>query len=270
MIKQGERKRGGGGGRRNSFVKLSRWAGIIIIIYCSNCSLEFPHFLPSYLDENEYYEINVATRIIIFIFVRLFRTKFFQSIFCRRRSTRNPAWCVKTSIKVLEASSLKSLFYGHPRVSKIIPRNLSGSGFVDFHFRTGSHPKLGDLNCLRWLFKSFSFLLFFYFEEKLNLTDCLSENWTSFLSSNSIIYSFFNYSWILTANKSCFFFFRNFSDFRYPFISKIILHSFFSIVIPIFYHFPFFSFFFFLALPFYERIIKSYLFFLSPPYLPFV
>lgn len=243
MIKQGERKRGGGG-RRNSFVKLSRWTGIIIIIYCSNCSLEFPHFLPSYLDENEYYEINVATRIIIFIFVRLFRTKFFQSIFCRRRSTRNPAWCVKTSIKVLEASSLKSLFYGHPRVSKIIPRNLSGSGFVDFHFRIGSHPKLGDLNCLRWLFKSFSFLLFFYFEEKLNLTDCLSENWTSFLSSNSIIYSFFNYSWILTANKSCFFF-RNFSDFRYPFISKInLLHSFFSIVIPIFYHFPFFSFFF--------------------------
>lgn len=204
------------------------------------------------------------------IYFRLFRTKFFQSIFCRRRSTRNPAWCVKTSIKVLEASSLKSLFYGHPRVSKIIPRNLSGSGFVDFHCRTGSHPKLGDLNCLRWLFKSFSFLLFFYFEEKLNLTDCLSENWTSFLSSNSIIYSFFNYSWILTANKSCFFFFRNFSDFRYPFISKIIFHSFFSIVIPIFYHFPFFSFFFFLALPFYERIIKSYLFFLSPPYLPFV
>lgn len=203
------------------------------------------------------------------IYFRLFRTKFFQSIFCRRRSTRNPAWCVKTSIKVLEASSLKSLFYGHPRVSKIIPRNLSGSGFVDFHCRTGSHPKLGDLNCLRWLFKSFSFLLFFCFEEKLNLTDCLSKNWTSFLSSNSIIYSFFNYSWILTANKSCFFF-RNFSDFRYPFISKIILHSFFSIVIPIFYHFPFFSFFFFLALPFYERIIKSYLFFLSPPYLPFV
>lgn len=203
MIKQGERKRGGGG-RRNSFVKLSRWAGIIIIIYCSNCSLEFPHFLPSYLDENEYYEINVATRIIIFIFVYFERN--FSSLFSVDDQQGIQHGCVKTSIKVLEASSLKSLFYGHPRVSKIIPRNLSGSGFVDFHFRTGSHPKLGDLNCLRWLFKSFSFLLFFYFEEKLNLTDCLSENWTSFLSSNSIIYSFFNYSWILTANKSCFFF----------------------------------------------------------------
>lgn len=245
MIKQGERKKGGGGGRRNSFVKLSRWAGIIIIIYCSNCSLEFPHFLPSYLDENEYYEINVATRII-FIFVYFERN--FSSLFSVDDDQQGiQHGCVKTSIKVLEASSLKSLFYGHPRVSKIIPRNLSGSGFVDFHCRTGSHPKLGDLNCLRWLFKSFSFLLFFYFEEKLNLTDCLSENWTSFLSSNSIIYSFFNYSWILTANKSCFFF-RNFSDFRYPFISKIILHSFFSIVIPIFYHFPFFSFFFFFLL----------------------
>lgn len=211
MIKQGERKRGGGG-RRNSFVKLSRWAGIIIIIYCSNCSLEFPHFLPSYLDENEYYEINVATRIIIFIFVYFERN--FSSLFSVDDDQQGiQHGCVKTSIKVLEASSLKSLFYGHPRVSKIIPRNLSGSGFVDFHFRTGSHPKLGDLNCLRWLFKSFSFLLFFYFEEKLNLTDCLSENWTSFLSSNSIIYSFFNYSWILTANKSCFFFFEIFQIF---------------------------------------------------------
>lgn len=270
MIKQGERKRGGGGGRRNSFVKLSRWAGIIIIIYCSNCSLEFPHFLPSYLDENEYYEINVATRIIIFIFVRLFRTKFFQSIFCRRRSTRNPAWCVKTSIKVLEASSLKSLFYGHPRVSKIIPRNLSGSGFVDFHFRTGSHPKLGDLNCLRWLFKSFSFLLFFCFEEKLNLTDCLSENWTSFLSSNSIIYSFFNYSFYLNSNsEQKLFFFSKFFRFSLSFHIENNPPFFFFNRHSYFLSFSF-LFFFFLALPFYERIIKSYLFFLSPPYLPFV
>lgn len=105
---------------------------------------------------------------IIFIFVRSFisNESFFRVYFLSfdDGSRRNPP-CIKTSIKVLEASPLKSLFYGHPRVSKIIPRNLSGSGFVDFHFRTGSHPKLGELEpSKKWLFKSF----FFFFQGKLN------------------------------------------------------------------------------------------------------
>lgn len=126
------------------------------------------------------------------------------------------------------------------------------------------------------------------------------------MSCNSIkkhiLFFFLNYSWILTASKSCFsffFFFKvKFKFFRFFIIYNQILsyiennipfhrslfsstnflylkhelfessiHSFLHFhPISIFHHFPFLSFFF----PWTYNKVLPLLFFLSPPYLPFV